>query len=81
MGNQIRYNQLLCRHAILSLIEPSEKAFVLFEDDLSVVIEKYLSQGYKYHFEFQRYFIRKRKKNQYIYVCKYCKFQWIKHFL
>ncbi|XP_076640546.1 uncharacterized protein LOC143352141 isoform X1 [Colletes latitarsis] len=52
--DQIQYNQLLCQHAILCLIEPSKKAFVLFEDDLSIIIQKYLSQGYKYHFEFQR---------------------------
>ncbi|XP_076663069.1 uncharacterized protein LOC143366138 [Andrena cerasifolii] len=52
--DQINYNEILCRHAILCLIEPSEKAFVLFEDSLSVVIQRYVSQGYKYHFEFQR---------------------------
>ncbi|XP_053994304.1 uncharacterized protein LOC128884740 [Hylaeus volcanicus] len=52
--DQIRCNQLLCHHAILCLIEPSEKAFVLYENDLSVVIKKYLMQGYEHHFEFQR---------------------------
>ncbi|KZC08701.1 hypothetical protein WN55_10723 [Dufourea novaeangliae] len=54
MQNQMKYNQLLCHHAILCLIEPSEKAFVLVENDLLDVIKKYLLQGYKYHFEFQR---------------------------
>ncbi|XP_017890663.1 uncharacterized protein LOC108631331 [Ceratina calcarata] len=51
---QVEYNQVLCHHAILCLIEPSKKGVVLMEDDLSVVVQKYLSHGYKYHFEFQR---------------------------
>ncbi|XP_076232936.1 uncharacterized protein LOC143178265 [Calliopsis andreniformis] len=50
----MEYNQILCRHAILCLIEPSKKAFVFLEDNLSVTIKKYLSKGYKYQFEFQR---------------------------
>ncbi|XP_076278939.1 uncharacterized protein LOC143208395 isoform X1 [Lasioglossum baleicum] len=53
-SNRIMYNQLLCHHAILCLIEPSDKAFVLIENDLSAVIKKYLLQGYDYHFECQR---------------------------
>lgn len=67
-NDQMNYNEILCRHAILCLIEPSEKAFVLFEDSLSIVIQRYVSQGYKYHFEFQRYFI-KRENNTYIHIC------------
>lgn len=55
MKNQMNYNKILCHHAILCLIEPSKKAVVLFEDDLSVVIRRYLLYGYKYNFEFQRY--------------------------
>ncbi|CAK9796908.1 hypothetical protein ANTPLA_LOCUS1005 [Anthophora plagiata] len=51
---QIEYIQAFCHHAILCLIEPSEKGFVLVEDDLTVVIQKYLLHGYKYHFEFHR---------------------------
>lgn len=50
----MNYNKILCHHAILCLIEPSKKAVVLFEDDLSVVIRRYLLYGYKYNFEFQR---------------------------
>ncbi|XP_076753646.1 uncharacterized protein LOC143425063 [Xylocopa sonorina] len=50
---QVDYNLALCRHAILCLIEPSKKAIVSIEDDLSIVIQSYLSRGYKYHFEFQ----------------------------
>lgn len=65
--DKMKFNQILCRHAILCLIEPSEKAFVMLEDNLSLVIQKYLSQGYKYHFEFQRYFITK-ESNTYIHV-------------
>ncbi|XP_076643074.1 uncharacterized protein LOC143353545 isoform X2 [Halictus rubicundus] len=53
-SNRIMYNQLLCHHAILCLIEPSDKAFVLIENDLSAVIKKYLLQGYDYQFECQR---------------------------
>nr|XP_034186780.1 uncharacterized protein LOC117607320 [Osmia lignaria] len=56
MQNQMKYSQVLCHHAILCLIEPSKRAVVLFEDDLSTVIEKYLLHGYKYNFESQRYF-------------------------
>ncbi|XP_031827039.1 uncharacterized protein LOC116424588 isoform X2 [Nomia melanderi] len=54
MNNRMKYNQLLCHHSILCLIEPSKKAFVSIEDDLMIVIKKHLSQGYKYQFEFQR---------------------------
>nr|XP_033338876.1 uncharacterized protein LOC117227593 [Megalopta genalis] len=53
-SNRMIYNQLLCHHAILCLIEPSDKVFVLVEDDLTLVIKKYLLQGYNYHFECQR---------------------------
>ncbi|XP_078050650.1 uncharacterized protein LOC144477079 isoform X2 [Augochlora pura] len=53
-SNRMIYNQILCHHAILCLIEPSDKVFVLVEDDLTFVIKKYLSQGYNYHFEYQR---------------------------
>lgn len=55
--DRIEYNQLLCHHAILCLIEPSKKGAVLIEDNLPVIIKKYLMHGYKYHFDFQRYFI------------------------
>ncbi|XP_017764440.1 PREDICTED: uncharacterized protein LOC108553886 [Eufriesea mexicana] len=51
---ELEYNQLLCHHAILCLIEPSKKGAVLIENNLSIIIQKYLSQGYKYHFDFQR---------------------------
>ncbi|CAL7952495.1 unnamed protein product [Xylocopa violacea] len=50
---QVDYNLALCHHAILCLIEPSKKAVVLIEDDLSTVIQSYLSRGYKYRFQFQ----------------------------
>ncbi|XP_024225600.1 uncharacterized protein LOC105681192 [Bombus impatiens] len=56
--NQIEYNQVLCHHAILCLIEPSEKGAVLIEDNLPVIVQKYLVHGYKYHFDFQRYFMK-----------------------
>ncbi|KAG6796168.1 hypothetical protein HZU73_08293 [Apis mellifera caucasica] len=52
--DRIEYNQLLCHHAILCLIEPSKKGAVLIEDNLPVIIKKYLMHGYKYHFDFQR---------------------------
>ncbi|KOX67172.1 hypothetical protein WN51_09416, partial [Melipona quadrifasciata] len=52
--NHTNYDQILCYHAILCLIEPSKKSAVLMEDNLPVVIKKYLIQGYRYHFDFQR---------------------------
>jgi len=47
---------MLCEHAILCLIDPSEKAFVYVENDLSVIIQNHLLQGYVYHFDSTRYF-------------------------
>ncbi|KAK9294239.1 hypothetical protein QLX08_011068 [Tetragonisca angustula] len=52
--NHTNYDQVLCYHAILCLIEPSKKGAVLMEDNLPVVIKKYLTHGYRYHFDFQR---------------------------
>nr|KAF7413025.1 hypothetical protein H0235_012876 [Vespula pensylvanica] len=48
-----KYQQiiLLCKQAILCLVEPSEKAYVLCTNNLSAIIQKHLSQGCRYHFE------------------------------
>lgn len=51
-----RDNLMLCEHAILCLIDPSKRAFVYIEDNLPIMIEKHLLQGYVHHFDFQRYF-------------------------
>lgn len=45
---------MLCEHAILCLIDPSKKAFVYMEDNLSITIQKHLLQGFVYHFDFER---------------------------
>lgn len=47
---------MLCEHAILCLINPSEKAFVYIENNLPIMIQKHLLQGYVHHFDFERYF-------------------------
>ncbi|CAD1476012.1 unnamed protein product, partial [Heterotrigona itama] len=52
--NHTDYDQVLCYHAILCLIEPSKRGAVLMEDNLPIVIKKYLIHGYRYHFDFQR---------------------------
>ncbi|XP_050453076.1 uncharacterized protein LOC126852367 isoform X1 [Cataglyphis hispanica] len=44
---------MLCEHAILCFIDPSKKAFVYMEDNLSVIIQKHLLQGCVYHFDFK----------------------------
>ncbi|XP_014612193.1 PREDICTED: uncharacterized protein LOC106791214 [Polistes canadensis] len=53
-----KYQQkvLLCKQAILCLIEPSEKAYVLCTNNLSGIIQKHLSQGCRYYIESSRYF-------------------------
>ncbi|XP_015601243.1 uncharacterized protein LOC107270600 isoform X1 [Cephus cinctus] len=47
-----RYHKvlMLCKEAILSLIEPSNKAFVVYEDNLPALIKNHLTRGYRYHF-------------------------------
>lgn len=47
---------LLCKQAIICLIEPSEKAYVLYTNNLSVIVQNHLAQGCRYHFKSQRYF-------------------------
>ncbi|KAI4502849.1 hypothetical protein M0802_001893 [Mischocyttarus mexicanus] len=49
--NEYQQIVFLCKQAILCLIEPSEKAYVLCTNNLSAIIQKHLSQGYRYHFE------------------------------
>ncbi|RLU23075.1 hypothetical protein DMN91_005353 [Ooceraea biroi] len=46
-----QHTLMLCEHAILCLIEPSEKASVYIENNLSGVIQNYLLQEYVYHFD------------------------------